>query len=270
MKRTARGGTLTDEYPDIKALRQEQGLNLTELAKKAGVFPSTISKMERGAVMREKTVLQVLDALTVPNKSVAEPVTEVNPETDVVLPGGVLHGHFGPEPLPVTDPLVLAFQQFLTQLREQIVADTKAAIIEHIKQFSGGVRAEFPVTPIPTYVPPPSVEEVVRPNAVLALGLPTSMRKAPDWKIEYTRRFIKELEKLGGLKGIAIQQVIKLSEAGEVFSNIGFKKMAKSELQREGINHEFRVNRRWRILLNKSNQEKSYTMLRVVHHDYIE
>lgn len=281
------GKLLTLEFPDLKQLRNDKGWSAAELGRKVGLTAQTIYNLEQGKAGKKTNVLKILKALdyqgppmswmegwkgektdeqvavSLVEQIEAAPVPSLEPSDEVVEP-------------ETGDEVVLAFQSFLDKFQAKVAEQVRTAIIENLKDMAlPRVKAEFPLTPIlpPAYVPTPDQSVFVSDNAALSVGLPTKMSKMEGWAVHYTRRFLKELDGSGGIKGIAINQIKRFSEGGEVFSNIGFKKLFelhKSHPNWLGADYEFRINRRWRILLKKSREEKTYTLLRVAHHDETE
>lgn len=147
-----------------------------------------------------------------------------------------------PVPVPPADPLMEAMANLISALRSEF-------------------RRELDER----------VEEAVT-SRLLSLAVP--QQAASGWKISYLRRFLKDLDSSGGLKGLATNALRKFATHGEQHSGTGFKKLkdpsALESKQYGGAQYEFRVNRRWRILVHKSNEERAYTVTRLVHHDEIE
>lgn len=236
---------------DFKKLRTEAGLTQKELAEKSGISTLTISRAEHGLPIRDMT-REALFAVLVKKEP---PVLVLVPPTP-------------PAPEPPADPLLEAMKNLVVELRRAMSYEVTGALEQALLSRR--------VDPLTNYIPPvdSTPPDLTPDDDVKNHGLAAvAIRGGNPWKIMYHRRFIKDLEKSGGIKGIVISAIQKLAEHGEVYSGIGFK---KAELLRNapekyaGAEYLFRANRRWRILCRKDAEDKTYVITRIVHHDEIQ
>ena len=54
----------------LKEIREEHGISIGELALKAGVSPSTISRTENGLLIRNSSKVKIAKALNIPPKRI--------------------------------------------------------------------------------------------------------------------------------------------------------------------------------------------------------
>src|SRR3954468_6087150 len=67
----------------VTALREAQGLNMGELAVRAGVSKNTVTNVERGLGTRTKELWQIADGLGVPIESVLVPLSLLRTSADL-------------------------------------------------------------------------------------------------------------------------------------------------------------------------------------------
>ena len=65
------------KVPRLRALRQQRVLSQEELAKKAGVSPTTVNSVEGGADARYVTIRRLAEALGVPAEDLVKPEEKV-------------------------------------------------------------------------------------------------------------------------------------------------------------------------------------------------
>lgn len=238
--------------PNLRERRIALGLSQRELAERSGIKAVTIGRAEKGKHIRKKNAEALVHLLGM-NGSAPPAVKDTTgpPETE--------------------ESLVVAFKLLIEELDKHIDARMKrfAVPVQSLEP-----RAVIPPSSIPTYVPPPAEPDVVLPQAsAVSHGFPVTAA-LNNWTIRYERKFLKEYE-VSGLEGPIRSALQKFAMLGEQYSGLGFKKMdrAVSAVNRggwKGARYEFRVNRRWRVLLRRDSGDKAYTITRLAHHDEVD
>ncbi len=240
---------MTPSIPNIRSQREELGLSRAELAKLARISVQTVERAEKNKPIRPASMDAILRVLEGRSQTAAPPV-----------------------PVPPADPLMEAMANLINALRSEFRRELDERVEEAVTSRLLSLAVPQQAAP---YIPPPSdtPADVAPAPTVTGHGLP-DIYKPSGWKIVYLRRFIKDLDNSGGLKGLGTNAIRKFATHGEQHSGTGFKKLqvleSRQAQQVAGAQYEFRINRRWRILVRKDNEARTYTLTRVVHHDEVE
>lgn len=234
----------------LKEMREAAGMTRDQLASRTGVNCVTIARAEKGLHIRKKNAQLILQALGQNGHAPAMPAVR-------------------PVVLDVEDSLVTAFKLLLEELDKRIDERVRRGAIAPLPIPRGPV-----IAPGPSYVPPPVEADVVLTQPVaISAGFPVTSA-INNWKIRYEKKFLKEYE-VSGLTGPIRSALQKFASLGEVYSGLGFTKLERSMVRERAAQlgraaYEFRVNRRWRVLVRKDVGDKAYTITRLVHHDELE
>lgn len=241
-------------------MRKAQGLSRMALAKIAGVSDVTISRVEQGGHIRQKNADRILAAL---RGEVVPPRTNGTHKTTYAKTQ---------PPLEMEDEsLVTAFKLLLEELDKRIELRVKRALSDHAFERR---REERPLVPVQSYTPPVAEPETLLPQErAVAFGFPVTAA-LNNWAIRYEKKFLKAYE-VSGLEGPVRSALQKFAQLGEQYSGLGWKKLDPAAAHNSHVRwsramHEFRINRRWRILVRRDPGDKAYTITRLVHHDEIE
>lgn len=238
--------------PNLKELRIAAKLSQMELSRRTGVSNVTILRAEKGGSIRKKNAVKLLHALGMNGNT--PPAMETISTILATQPAS-----------PVEDDLVAAFRLLIEQLDKRIEARLAQALAS---------KPDAPAVAPVSYVPPaPAPEKALTKDAAVSHGFPVTAM-INNWAIRYERAFLKEYE-VSGLTGPVRATLQKFAQLGEVYGGLGFKKLDRGMVRERRANwsrasYEFRVNRRWRVLVRKDLGDKAYTITRLVHHDDIE
>jgi len=246
----------TAKIENLKELRAQAKMTLQQLAAKSGLSVGTLTNAQQGKVLTKASVEAILQALG-QNGSVAP---ELRP----------IHLKMGISPVTsdAEDPLVTAFKLLLEELDKRIDERVRRGAA----QIAVAPTERFPTGPL--HVPSvPESDVVLSQPVAISAGFPVTSA-INNWRIRYEKKFLKEFE-VSGLTGPIRASLVKFASLGETYSGLGFTKLERSMVRERttqfgGASYEFRVNRRWRVLVRKDTGDKAYTITRLIHHDEIE